>query len=364
VGDFVVAVGNPFGFSQTVTSGIVSAVGRSGLPGLGFQNFIQTDASINPGNSGGALVNLRGELVGINTATFNPQGSRAGDIGLGFAIPANLAGNVMRQLASTGEVRRVTDGAPHDRRFWTADVRTRGDYARIRRDELTRALSLAGLEPGSASSLGVADLEAVMALGAIAQRVTALITEKQPSLVITHAYEGGHPDHDAASCGVWAATHLVARQGFTPPPIVEMALYHGGPGDIVVGKFLPQPNGEPDSDLEIVLDEDEKWRKQAMLDCFGSQAMTLMPFRPIGIERFRLAPEYDFSQPPHPGPLLYEQRDFPMTGATWRAQAIQTLRALDLLDETGQMRPFARKRSAGSLPGDHPDVSMGGEAQS
>lgn len=106
VGDFVVAVGNPFGFGQTVTSGIVSAVGRSGLPGLGFQNFIQTDASINPGNSGGALVNLRGELVGINTATFNPQGSRAGDIGLGFAIPANLAGNVMQQLASTGEVRR------------------------------------------------------------------------------------------------------------------------------------------------------------------------------------------------------------------------------------------------------------------
>ena len=102
VGDFVVAVGNPFGFSQTVTSGIVSAVGRSGLPGLGYQNFIQTDASINPGNSGGALVNLRGELVGINTATFNPQGSRAGDIGLGFAIPANIAGNVMRQLADTG----------------------------------------------------------------------------------------------------------------------------------------------------------------------------------------------------------------------------------------------------------------------
>jgi Do/DeqQ family serine protease len=110
VGDFVVAVGNPFGFSQTVTSGIVSAVGRSGLPGMGFQNFIQTDASINPGNSGGALVNLRGELVGINTATFNPQGSRAGDIGIGFAIPANLAGNVMRQLASTGEVRRGTLG--------------------------------------------------------------------------------------------------------------------------------------------------------------------------------------------------------------------------------------------------------------
>lgn len=109
-GDFVVAVGNPFGFSQTVTSGIVSAVGRSNVPGVGFQNFIQTDASINPGNSGGALVNLRGELVGINTASFNVRGSMAGNIGLGFAIPSNLAGSVMRQLAATGQVRRGTLG--------------------------------------------------------------------------------------------------------------------------------------------------------------------------------------------------------------------------------------------------------------
>jgi serine protease DegQ len=88
----------------------VSAVGRSGLMGFGYQNFIQTDASINPGNSGGALVNLRGELVGINTASFNPRGSMAGNIGLGFAIPSNLAGDVMRQLASTGEVHRGSLG--------------------------------------------------------------------------------------------------------------------------------------------------------------------------------------------------------------------------------------------------------------
>jgi Do/DeqQ family serine protease len=110
VGDFVVAVGNPFGLGQTVTSGIVSAVGRSGLRGLGYQNFIQTDASINPGNSGGALVNLDGQLVGINTASFNPQGSMAGNIGLGFAIPSNLAGNVLRQLLANGRVQRGTLG--------------------------------------------------------------------------------------------------------------------------------------------------------------------------------------------------------------------------------------------------------------
>ena len=110
VGDFVVAVGNPFGIGQTVTSGIVSAVGRTGLQGLGYQNFIQTDASINPGNSGGALVNLAGQLVGINTASFNPRGSMAGNIGLGFAIPSNLASDIVRQLRATGEVHRGSLG--------------------------------------------------------------------------------------------------------------------------------------------------------------------------------------------------------------------------------------------------------------
>jgi S1-C subfamily serine protease len=111
VGDFVVAVGNPFGIGQTVTSGIVSAVGRTGLRGLGFQNFIQTDASINPGNSGGALVNLSGELVGINTASFNPRGSMAGNIGLSFAIPTGLARSIMDQLiANDGVVIRGAFG--------------------------------------------------------------------------------------------------------------------------------------------------------------------------------------------------------------------------------------------------------------
>ncbi|MFC4525084.1 Do family serine endopeptidase [Dyella halodurans] len=103
VGDFVVAVGDPFGLSQTVTSGIVSALGRSGLGGNGYQNFIQTDASINPGNSGGALVNLRGELVGINTMIFSPSG---GNVGIGFAIPTNLGSQVMRQLIANGKVNR------------------------------------------------------------------------------------------------------------------------------------------------------------------------------------------------------------------------------------------------------------------
>ncbi|MHB8622739.1 MAG: DegQ family serine endoprotease [Sulfuricaulis sp.] len=103
VGDFVVAIGNPFGLGQTVTSGIVSALGRSGLGIEGYEDFIQTDASINPGNSGGALVSLHGELVGINTAIVGPSG---GNVGIGFAIPINMARLVMDQLIQYGKVRR------------------------------------------------------------------------------------------------------------------------------------------------------------------------------------------------------------------------------------------------------------------
>lgn len=103
VGDFVVAIGNPFGLGQTVTSGIVSALGRSGLGIEGYEDFIQTDASINPGNSGGALVNLRGELVGINTAILAPSG---GNVGIGFAIPINMTMKLMEQIVAHGEVRR------------------------------------------------------------------------------------------------------------------------------------------------------------------------------------------------------------------------------------------------------------------
>ena len=103
VGDFVVAIGNPFGLGQTVTTGVVSALGRSGLGIEGYENFIQTDASINPGNSGGALVNLRGELVGINTAIISPAG---GNVGIGFAIPTNMASASMNQIVKYGEVKR------------------------------------------------------------------------------------------------------------------------------------------------------------------------------------------------------------------------------------------------------------------
>jgi serine protease Do/serine protease DegQ len=103
VGDFAVAIGRPFGLGQTVTSGIISSLGRSGLNAQNYEDFIQTDAAINSGNSGGALINLQGKLVGINTAILGPNG---GNVGIGFAIPSNMVDNLVKQIIEYGEVRR------------------------------------------------------------------------------------------------------------------------------------------------------------------------------------------------------------------------------------------------------------------
>ncbi len=141
VGDFVVAIGNPFGLNQTVTSGIVSALGRSGLGLEGFEDFIQTDASINPGNSGGALVNLAGALVGINAALFSPAGV---NVGIGFAIPANLVQAVMQQIIEHGEVRRAYLG-----------------------------LEVQNLDPDLAEAFGVADQDGVVVVSVAASGAAA-----------------------------------------------------------------------------------------------------------------------------------------------------------------------------------------------
>ncbi|MBY3591322.1 DegQ family serine endoprotease [Rhizobium bangladeshense] len=140
VGDYVVAIGNPFGLGQTVTSGIVSALGRSGLNIEGYEDFIQTDASINPGNSGGALVTLDGKLIGINTAIISPAGA---NVGIGFAVPSNMAASVMGQLASHGKVERgrlgigIQDLTPD-----LAEALGLGDL---------RGALVANVEPGSAA---------------------------------------------------------------------------------------------------------------------------------------------------------------------------------------------------------------------
>jgi Do/DeqQ family serine protease len=140
VGDFVIAIGNPFGLGHTVTSGIVSALGRTGISRNGYEDFIQTDASINPGNSGGALVNMRGELVGINSAIISRTG---GNVGIGFAVPSEIARSVMRQILDFGEVRRGLLGVS----IQTIDE----ESAKALGAEVDSGALVSAVEPGSAA---------------------------------------------------------------------------------------------------------------------------------------------------------------------------------------------------------------------
>jgi serine protease Do/serine protease DegQ len=154
VGDFVLAVGNPFGIGQTVTSGIVSALGRSGLSPEGYEDFIQTDASINPGNSGGALVNLRGELIGINTAIIGPAGA---NVGIGFAVPSNMARAVLNQIVKFGEVRRGRLGI--EMVDLTADIAKKLGVSTL------EGVAIAAVQPGSpAAQAGLRERDIVLAM--------------------------------------------------------------------------------------------------------------------------------------------------------------------------------------------------------
>ena len=148
VGDYALAIGNPFGLGQTVTSGIVSALGRTGLGIEGYEDFIQTDASINPGNSGGALVDLHGRLMGINTAILGPSG---GNVGIGFAVPANIAKQIMTDLIKNGDVKRGQIGIRTQ--DLTPDIASslgleRSDGALIAQVAADSAAANAGLQAG------------------------------------------------------------------------------------------------------------------------------------------------------------------------------------------------------------------------
>ncbi|MBO0735701.1 MAG: Do family serine endopeptidase [Alphaproteobacteria bacterium] len=160
VGDFVLAIGNPFGLGQTVTSGIVSALGRSGLGIEGYEDFIQTDASINPGNSGGPLVDLQGRVVGINTAILAPGG---GNIGIGFAVPINMARQVMDQLIRYGEIKRG--------RIGVAIQDLTPDLAQALGTKHTQGAVIARVEPGSpAERAGLRTNDLVIAINGAPMR--------------------------------------------------------------------------------------------------------------------------------------------------------------------------------------------------
>lgn len=226
----------------------------------------------------------------------------------------------------------VTDGSPPD----LADARaagfaTREAYAAARRRELLAALALAGIAPERACTLAVPDQGAAHHLAGIARALLERLHELRPEVLLTHAYEGGHPDHDATAFAVHAARALAAAAGRRPPLVVELTSYHAGPdGAMRTGEFLPARRRPT---ITTTLDPAARALKRRLFAEFASQARVLRAFA-IGVERFRTAPRYDFTRPPHDGPLLYERFPWGITGERWRALAADARAELGIPEAT------------------------------
>jgi LmbE family N-acetylglucosaminyl deacetylase len=206
-------------------------------------------------------------------------------------------------------VLHATDGAPRDPRWWPAGISDRDEYASVRALEAARALALAG---ATCIPLRFVDQEAACALRELVAVLADHIARLAPDLIITHAYEGGHPDHDAVAFAVARARRLVGRD----VRLFEMALYHAAQGALVAGGFIDDRGS-----VRHELDQARLRRRRAMLDCFTSQRAVLAPFAELAHERYRVAPDYDFGRPPHDGALHYERAGFSITGEQWRALA-------------------------------------------
>jgi LmbE family N-acetylglucosaminyl deacetylase len=224
----------------------------------------------------------------------------------------------------------LTDGAPRNPALRSPGAPpAREAYARLREREALAALARAGVSPQQLLTLGAVDQEATQELPLLTECLVALLKALRPSLLITHAYEGGHPDHDAAAFIAQAATALLERAGRSAPARVEMTSYHRRGRALVTGEFLPAGEGGLESTLE--LSGEDLAAKQEMLACYASQVRVLAAL-PVGWERYRAAPTYDFTRPPREGPLHDEAPGWRPEGERWRELAREALEALKLLE--------------------------------
>ena len=240
-----------------------------------------------------------------------------------------VIGAAARLPALEGRCRfvHVTDGAPQDMRDAEyLGFTSRDAYARARRVEAHMALARAGVTADSCIELDVTAKEAVIYAADIARALAALFEPHTPDIIVTHPYEGGHPDHDATAFAVSAAVRLLERTTGRRPAIVEMTSYHAGACGMRTGAFLPGGNQPVRT---IPLSHASRLLKREMLACLETQRHLLTPFM-CDVERFRLAPQYDFTRPPHDGRLFYEGFEWGMEGATWRELVARSLASLSL----------------------------------
>ncbi len=225
----------------------------------------------------------------------------------------------------------LTDGAPRDSAAaLAAGFATPDEYAAARWRELTAAMEIAGVPRSRLHPLHVLDQETSLEMAYVTLKLVHVFREFHPGAVLTHAYEGGHPDHDAAAFAVHAACARVPA----PPQVYEFASYHAAAQSLAAGtshaaarmetgRFLPGT----DPGEVVALHQDARRRKQAMFDCFASQAEMLRHFA-LDEEHFRPAPAYDFTAAPHTGRLYYEDFPWGITGERWRLLAADALRTL------------------------------------
>ena len=218
----------------------------------------------------------------------------------------------------------LTDGAPHDSRFWSPHITgSRDNYACVRAEEAASALACVGVPRQRITFLGGVDQEAIHELRDILKFFLEVLSEFRPEAIITHPYEGGHPDHDTAALVAHLATRTLEQQGQSVPEILEMTSYHARNGSRMSGDFLPH-TGSGGNVRTIELTPEERARKARMLGCYLSQWHVISDF-PLEPERLRVAPVYDFTAPPHEGSLWYEMLGWPLTGAMWRDIAARAL---------------------------------------
>ena len=234
------------------------------------------------------------------------------------------AGAVLRGFPDVTVI-HVTDGAPLDEEY----ARRRGfvsrdAYAEARRKEVVAALSVIGMPAERIRNLGIVDGEAAWHLVELCHKVADILDELQPDVVLTHPYEGGHSDHDSTAFAVHLAAGMLLRDGRKAPIILELTSYHNYMGTRRFFNFLPFAGSRIRT---VFLGAEDRRVKKRMFDQFTSQLPLLEKF-PLQVERFRQAPRYLFTVPPHEGELDYERLCKKMTGAQWRANAERALEAL------------------------------------
>jgi LmbE family N-acetylglucosaminyl deacetylase len=235
------------------------------------------------------------------------------------------AGGTLLPRCPNCAIIHVTDGAPANLRDASSTgFIARHDYSNARRHEAAEALALAGISTGQIVDLEVADQQSSFELVDLARLLADRLRRIAPHVVITHPYEGGHPDHDSTAFAVHAARQLLLAEG-APLQLIELTSYHADNGTTVSSDFLPHAQCPS---ITFALSQAERELKCRMFQCFRTQREVLRWF-PVDVERFRRAPCYDFTRAPHEGKLYYENFDWGMTGAHWRGlaqAAIATLR--------------------------------------